>query len=129
MTWTAETAAKRMIADWPTKITEAWIARHLQAAHDADRPAASDGGVEAVARAICKAEEPEFDPGADANGSEPALWTNYISHAQAALAAARVPEMRAMIERLISASSGDPLRWSAARALLASLDAADKEAK
>jgi len=42
MTWTAETSAKRMIADWPTKITEAWIARHLQAAHDAGRPAPSN---------------------------------------------------------------------------------------
>jgi hypothetical protein len=47
--------------------------------------------VERVARAICRVEEPDFDPNADDRGREPALWTNYIEHARAAIAAMREP--------------------------------------
>jgi hypothetical protein len=114
----------------------------------ASRTAESDGAVEAVARAICKAEEPEFDPGADANGTEPALWLNYMDHAEAAITASRAPEMRGLLGRLATCADdflamiqgeAPSLRednchvdrldaaLSEARALLTSLDAADKE--
>jgi hypothetical protein len=120
MTWTRETAARQMEGAWLNGTQPlnnradriAFFGRHLQAAHDADRssPAARDGGVEAVAKAICEVRRRHacsakpfhpygIPPETAIKSCGCGFWVENEACARAALTAARVPEMRAALEQ------------------------------